>query len=132
MSTTTYLVVGIVSILSVLAWIGVLIWAAIGDGREQRHLHSVPDATPVRPDRIRLNGHEISDVNARLLINALITDGSPQALDLAERISAALTTHKDEEPLTPAERDMLLHRMPQPITRGLVELRDDLACERQQ
>ena len=36
-----FLVAGIISIVAVLAWIGLLVWGAIEDGREEKR-HSLP------------------------------------------------------------------------------------------
>ena len=76
---------------------------------------------------MRLFGVNLSDINCRLLVASLVADATPDALELAERISGGLTRHEPATPLTPADRDTLLRTMPKPLPSGLVALRDALA-----
>ena len=65
----------------------------------------------------------VTDINCRLLIEQLLADESPEALNLAERLSNALTRKEAAAPLVPGERDILLRNIPNPPPSGLAPLR---------
>jgi hypothetical protein len=75
---------------------------------------------------VRLYGVAVTDNNCRLLITALIADGSPAALETAERISGELTQRPATSALSPAGRDALLRNIPKHPPSGLIALRDAL------
>jgi hypothetical protein len=72
MSTPVLVIAGIISLVSALAWIGFLLWAAIEDGAEQRRAYKVPEAAKPADHQIRLDGSDITDFNARLLVAEVI------------------------------------------------------------
>jgi hypothetical protein len=78
---------------------------------------------------MRLFGVLVSEVNCRILISELLADESPQALNLAERLSAALARKEPVAPLVPGERDALLRHIPKKPPSGLVALRDALKSD---
>ena len=81
------------------------------------------------PNNMRLFGVNLSEINCRVLVAALVEDTTPNALELAERISGGLTRHERATPLTPADRDTLLRNMPKPLPSGLVSIREALASD---
>jgi hypothetical protein len=72
--------------------------------------------------RVRLYGVAVTDNNCRLLITALIADGSPAALETADRISAELAQRPATTALSPEGRDALLRSMPKHPPSGLMAL----------
>ena len=75
---------------------------------------------------MRLYGVAVTDNNCRLLITALIADGSPAALETAERISGELAQRKATTALNPEARDALLRNIPKQPPSGLIALRQAL------
>jgi|SRR6187200_2724195 len=80
----------------------------------------VPATATVRG--VRLYGVAVTDNNCRLLITALIADGSPAALETADRISGELAHRPVTTALSPAGRDALLRCMPTHPPSGLIAL----------
>ena len=76
---------------------------------------------------MRLYGVAVTDNNCRLLITALIADGSPAALETAERISRELAQQRPTTALNPEGRDALLRNIPKHPPSGLIALRQALA-----
>ena len=76
--------------------------------------------------RVRLYGVAVTDNNCRLLITALIADGTPAALETAERISGELAQRKATTALNPEARDALLRNIPKQPPSGLIALRQAL------
>ena len=60
------------------------------------------------------------------LITALIADGSPAALETADRISGELARRPATTALDPAGRDALLRNIPEHPPSGLIALRHAL------
>lgn len=77
--------------------------------------------------RVRLYGVAVTDNNCRLLITALIADGSPAALETADRISRELAQQPATTALKPEGRDALLRNIPKHPPSGLIALRQALA-----
>jgi hypothetical protein len=75
---------------------------------------------------MRIYGIPVADTNVRLLIAQLLADERAPALNLAERLSAALARHESVAPLVPGERDILLRSIPKQPPNGLVSLRKSL------
>jgi hypothetical protein len=75
---------------------------------------------------MRIYGIPVTDTHCCLLIGELLADESPAALNLAERLSAALARKEAAAPLVPGERDLLLRNIPKKPPNGLVALRKSL------
>ena len=75
---------------------------------------------------MRIYGIPITDINCRLLIAELFASETPEALNLAERLSDALIRDEAVAPLVPGERDILLRNLPKKPPNGLVALQDAL------
>ena len=75
---------------------------------------------------MRLYGVAVTDNNCRLLITALIADGTPAALETADRISGELAQRPAATALSPAGRDALLRNIPKQPPSGLIALRQAL------
>ena len=89
MDKSFLLLAAIISIGSVLGWIGVGIWGAIQDGREQRRLTEIRADSHEEAQFVRLSGCLVSDDNIRLLINELVAQGTHEAHETAQRIASA-------------------------------------------
>ena len=76
---------------------------------------------------MRLYGVAVTDNNCRLLITALIADGSPAALDTADRMSGELAQRPATTALDPDGRDALLRNIPKHPPSGLIALQQALA-----
>jgi len=127
METTLVLLAAIITIASVLGWVGVLLWSAIQDGREQRRHERLLADNHVPVDFVRLSGCPVSDDGALRLINQLVAEGTPEAHQTAQRIAIARLTRRDADlPLTPAERNVVLTAIPDPTPEDLADLRDVL------
>ena len=79
---------------------------------------------------VRLYGIAVSDINCRLLVAALITDGTPAGVELAERMSGSLARHEPVTALSVADRDTILRNFPKPLPSGLVAFQDALAKDK--
>ena len=139
MDMSFLLLAAIISIGSVLGWIGVGIWGAIQDGREQRRLTEIRADSREEAKFVRLSGCLVSDDNIRLLINELVAQGTHEAHETAQRIasarlaglelaSARLAGLEADLPLTPAQRNIVLNAIPDPTPAGLAHLRDALVA----
>ena len=89
MDKSFLLLAAIISIGSVVGWIGVGIWGAIQDGREQRRLTEIRADSHEEAKFVRLSGCLVSDDNIRLLINELVAQGTQEAHETAQRIASA-------------------------------------------
>ena len=129
MDKSFLLLAAIISIGSVLGWIGVLIWGAIQDGREQRRLTEIRADSHEEVKFVRLSGCLVSDYNIRLLINELVLEGSREAHETAQRIasarlaglelaSARLAGLEADLPLTNAQRNIVQNAYPTPHLQG--------------
>jgi hypothetical protein len=75
---------------------------------------------------MRIYGIPVTDINCRLLIAELLAAETPEALNLAERLSNALARNEAVAPLVPGERDILLRNIRKKPPNSLVPLRDAL------
>jgi hypothetical protein len=79
---------------------------------------------------MRLYGVAVSDIYCRVIVSALLTDGTPVALDLAEKMSAGLARREPVAALSIADRDAILKNFPKPLPSGLVGFRDALVKDK--
>jgi hypothetical protein len=75
---------------------------------------------------ITMAGVPVSEDDARNLVTTLVSDGTPQALSLADRLTTCLEMSVRMMALDPQERDTLLAVLEDP-PESLAELRGKLA-----